>query len=184
MSSKPKAELEQALNSYLSNRSPQNIVASANSTRKIVDLVRGGVAVPGPLTVQELETTASQGAAPEEPSWMETLRNLAERCNPQPVENSGRVVNQLTKVSELIPGLVDQLATLANQHPVTQPLVVNHPPPSEQAKAERPTKEETLFRSRKDRRLTGIRISAEKLEKYELWCMITKSVFRTRLKKR
>ena len=108
MSSKPKAELEQALNNYLSNRSPQNIVASANSTRKIVDLVRGGVAVPGPLTVQELETTASQGAAPEEPSWMETLRNLAERCNPQPVENSGRVVNQLTKVSELIPGLVDQ----------------------------------------------------------------------------
>jgi len=39
---------------------------------------------------------------------METLRNLAERCDPQPVENSGGVVNRLTKVSELIPGLVDQ----------------------------------------------------------------------------
>jgi len=115
MSSKPKAELEQALNSYLSSRSPENIVASANSTRKIVDLVRGGVAVPGSLTVQEVEATSSKGTATEQPSWMETLRNLVERCDSQPVENSGRVVNQLTKVSELIPGLVDQLATLANQ---------------------------------------------------------------------
>ena len=79
MNSKPKAELEQALNSYLSSRSPENIVASANSTRKIVDLVRGGVAVPGSPPAQELETTSSQGAATEEPSWMETLRNLAER---------------------------------------------------------------------------------------------------------
>ena len=108
MSSKPKAELEQALSSYLSSRSPENIVASANSTRKIVDLVRGGVTVPVSLAVQELETTASLGTPSEEPSWMETLRNLAERCDPQPVENSDRVVNQLTKVSELIPGLVDQ----------------------------------------------------------------------------
>src|SRR6185295_5074757 len=106
MSSKPKAELEQALSSYLSSRSPENIVASANSTRKIVDLVRGGVAVLGSLTVQEVETTSSEGTATEEPSWMETLRNLVERCDSQPVENSGRAVNQLTKVSELIPGLV------------------------------------------------------------------------------
>jgi len=96
----------------LSNRSPENIVSSANSTRKIVDLVRGGVAVPE--SVHEPETP-STGSAPEEPGWMQTLRNLAEHCDPQPVENSGRVVNQLTKVSELIPGLVDQLATLANQ---------------------------------------------------------------------
>ena len=94
MSSKPKAELEQALNSYLSSRSHENIVASANSTRKIVDLVRGGVTVPGSLAVQELETTASLGAPTEEPNWMERLRNLAERCDPQPVENSGRVANQ------------------------------------------------------------------------------------------
>lgn len=151
MSSKPKAKFEQALNSYLSNRSPENIVASANSTRKIVDLVRGGVAVPGSLTVQEVETTPSEAAATEEPSWMETLRNLAECCNSQPVENSGRVVNQLTKVSELIPGLVDQLAILANQNrAVSQPSVVNHSPPSEQAKTERPAKDQTLFRSRKN----------------------------------
>ena len=183
MSSKPKAELEQAFNSYLSNRSPENIVASANSTRKIVDLVRGGVAVPG-LPVQELETTTSEGVASPEPTWMETLRNLSERCDPQPVENSGGVVSQLTKVSELIPGLVDQLATLANQdRTVSQPSVVNHSPPSEQTKAERPAKDETLFRSRKDRRLKGIRISAEKLEKYELWCMINKVSFQDAVEK-
>jgi hypothetical protein len=92
MSSKPKAELEQALNSHLCNRSPENIVASANSTRKIVDLVRGGVVVPG--SVHEPETPSTD---PGEPDWMETIRNLAVRCNPQPVENSGRAVNQLLK---------------------------------------------------------------------------------------
>jgi len=146
MSSKPKAELEQALNSYLSSRSPENIVASANSTRKIVDLVRGGVTVPGSLAVQELETTASPGAPTEEPSWMETLRNLAERCDPQPVENSGGVVSQLTKVSELIPGLVDQLAILANQNrTVSQRSVANQSPPSAPTQDERPAKTRRCF---------------------------------------
>jgi type II secretory pathway component PulM len=179
MSSKPKAELEQALNSYLSNRSAENITASANSTRKIVDLVRGGVSIPGSSPVSEGQTTAS-----EEPEWMETLRNLAERCDPQSVENSGRVVNQLTKVSELIPGLVDQLATLANQNRVvSQPSVVNHSSPAEQNESKPTPKDETLFRSRKDRRLKGIRISAEKLEKYELWCMINKVSFQDAVEK-
>src|SRR5262245_30277214 len=111
MSSKSKTELEQALNSYLSNRSPETIVASANSTRKIVDLARGAVAVPGPA-VHEPETLPSSVPLSEEPEWMETVCNLADRCDPQPVENSGRVVNQLTKVSDLIPGLVNQLTTL------------------------------------------------------------------------
>ena len=63
-------------------------------------------------SVSEVAQRHSFGRA----EWMETLRSLAERCDPKPVENSGRVVNQLTKVSELIPGLVDQLATLANQN--------------------------------------------------------------------
>ena len=115
---------------------------------------------------------------------METLRSLAERCDPQPVENSGRVVNQLTKVSELIPGLVDQLATLANQNRVvSQPSVVNHSSPAEQTESKPTPKDETLFRSRKDRRLKGIRISAEKLEKYELWCMINKVSFQDAVEK-
>ena len=179
MSSKPKAELEQALNSYLSNRSAENIAASTNSTRKIVDLVRGGVSMPGSSSVSEGQTTSS-----EEPEWMETLRSLAEGCDPQPVENSGRVVNQLTKVSELIPGLVDQLATLANQNRmVSQPSVVNHSSPAEQNESKPTPKDETLFRSRKDRRLKGIRISAEKLEKYELWCMINKVSFQDAVEK-
>ncbi len=179
MSSKPKAELEQALNSYLSSRSPENIVASANSTRKIVDLVRGGVSIPGSSPVSEGQTSAS-----EESGWMQTLRSLAERCDPQPVENSGDVVDQLTKVSELIPGLVDQLATLANQNRVvSQPSVVNHFSPAEQNESKSTPKDETLFRSRKDRRLKGIRISAEKLEKYELWCMINKVSFQDAVEK-
>jgi chemotaxis protein histidine kinase CheA len=54
--------------------------------------------------------------------------------------------------------------------------VANHCPPSAQTQAERREKDETLFRSRKERRLKGIRISAEKLEKYEL-CMINKVIF-------
>ena len=87
MSSKPKAKLEQALNGYLSNRSTENIIASANSTRKIVDLVRGDVAIPGSDHEPEKPLT---GSAPGEPEWMETIRNLAEHCDPQSVENSGR----------------------------------------------------------------------------------------------
>ena len=115
MSSELTADLEQTLNSYLSNRSPENIVASANSTRKIGDLVRQGVSVPGFPTVQELETIRSEGSAPEEAEWMETLRDRGEHCNSQLVENSPRMVNQLTKVSEILPSVVDQLTTLANQ---------------------------------------------------------------------
>ena len=115
---------------------------------------------------------------------METLRSLAERRDPQPVENSGGVVSQLTKVSELIPGLVDQLATLANQNRVvSQPSVVNHSSPAEQNESKPTPKDETLFRSRKDRRLKGIRIFAEKLEKYELWCMINKVSFQDAVEK-
>ena len=152
MSSKPKVELEQALNSYLSNRSAENIAASANSTRKIVDLVRGGVSISGSASASDVQAAPSEGAASEEPEWLETLRSLAERCDPQPVENSDRVVNQLTKVSELIPGLVNQLATLANQNRVVdQPSVVSHSPPSEQSEPKQTLKDETLFRSRKDR---------------------------------
>ena len=44
-------------------------------------------------------------------------------------------------------------------------------------------KDESHFKSRKDRRLKGIRISAEKLEKYELWCMINKVDFQDAVEK-
>ena len=115
MSSELNAELEQTLNNYLSNRSPENIVASSNSTRKIVEMVRGRVSVPGAPTVQDLETIPLASFVPEEPEWMQTLRNQAKRCDSRPVENSPRMVNQLTKVSEILPSVVDQLTTLANQ---------------------------------------------------------------------
>ena len=72
MSSKPKAELEQALNSYLSNRSPENIVASANSTRKIVDPVRGAVAGPRSFT----ESAAGKDLT-EMPSTQLSLKSLS-----------------------------------------------------------------------------------------------------------
>jgi len=111
MSSELNAELEQALNNDLSNPSPENIVASANSTRKIVGLVCGGISVPEYPPVQELETISSEGSAPEEPEWMETIRSLAKRCDLIPVKNSPRMVNQLTKVSEILPSVVDQLTT-------------------------------------------------------------------------
>ena len=75
MSSKLNAELEHTLNNDLSNCSPKNIVASANSTRKIVEMVRGRVSVPEAPTVQGLETIPSASFVPEEPEWMETLRN-------------------------------------------------------------------------------------------------------------
>ncbi len=82
---------------------------------RLSDLVVGGVSVPGFPTVQELETIRSEGSAPEEAEWMETLRDRGEHCNSQLVENSPRMVNQLTKVSEILPSVVDQLTTLANQ---------------------------------------------------------------------
>ena len=53
MSSELNVELEHTLNNDLSNRSPENIVATSNSTRKIVDLVRRSVSVPGFSAVQE-----------------------------------------------------------------------------------------------------------------------------------
>jgi len=96
MSSELNAELEHTLNNNLSNCSLEKIVSSDNSTQKIVDLVRGGVTLPEITTVQEQETIPSEGSAPEETEWIETLRNLEKHCNFQPVENSPRMVNQLT----------------------------------------------------------------------------------------
>jgi hypothetical protein len=163
MSSKQKAELQQALDSYLSNRSPENIVATANSTRKIVDLVRGGVTVTnGPRPKAALEnvvTTPPPQSPAREPECEETL----EGCGSQPVKNAGPVANQ---------------NELANQ-----PAVVNHSSLSNKAPQESLAKDEKAFRSRKDRRLKGIRISAEKLERYELWCAINKVKFQDAVEK-
>jgi len=182
MISKQKAELQEALDNYLSNRSPENIIASANSTRKIVDLVRGGVTVPkesiGEAAEQNAANIASSQLLVEEPEWREIIRSLTERRDLKPVENSAFVVNQLTKVPELTHGVVDQLATVANQTSlVNHSAVVSHSSPSAKAQQVKSVRDESVFRSRKDRRLKGIRISAEKLEKYELWCVINKTSF-------
>ena len=179
MSSKQKAELQEALDNYHSNRSPENIIASANSTRKIVDLVRGGVTVPkepiGEVAEQNVVNKASSQLPAEEPEWGEILRRLTDL---KPVENSAFVVNQLTNMPELTPGLANRSTTVANQTAlVNHSAVVSHPSPSAQAQRGNSVRDERAFRSRKDRRLKGIRISAEKLEKYELWCVINKTSF-------
>ncbi len=182
MSSKQKAELQEALDNYHSNRSPENITASANSTRKIVDLVRGGVTVPkepiGEVAEQNVVNKPSSQLPAEEPEWGEILRSLTASCDLKPVEDSAFVVNQLTNVPELTPRLANQLTTVANQTPlVNHSTVVSHPSPSAKARQGNSVRDERVFRSRKDRRLKGIRISAEKLERYELWCVINKTSF-------
>jgi hypothetical protein len=99
------------------------------------------------------------------------------------VENSLRMVNQLTKVSEILPSVVDQLTTLANQEELDyQPAVVNHNE-SINSNPDRLAKNERNFKSRRERKLKGIRISAEKLHKYELWCFINKIDFQDAVEK-
>ena len=97
MSSELNAELEYTLSNDLSNCSPENIIASSNSTRKIVEMVHDGISVPGTPAVQGLETIPLADFVPEEPEGLQALRNHAKRCDSQPVENSPRMVNQLTK---------------------------------------------------------------------------------------
>ena len=93
------------------------------------------------------------------------------------------MVNQLTKVSEILPSVVDQLTTLANQQKLdNQSPVVNHNQAIHSG-PDRPVKDESHFKSRRERKLKGIRISAEKLHKYELWCFINKIDFQDAVEK-
>ena len=108
---------------------------------------------------------------------------LARKTFQKSVENSPRMVNQLTKVSEILPSVVDQLTTLANQQKLdNQSPVVNHNEAIHSG-PDRPAKDESHFKSRRERKLKGIRISAEKLHKYELWCFINKIDFQDAVEK-
>jgi hypothetical protein len=114
---------------------------------------------------------------------METLRNLAKRRDSPTVENSPRMVNQLTKVSEILPSVVDQLTTLANQEKLDNQSPVVNQDQTINSSPDRLVKNESHFKSRRERKLKGIRISAEKLHKYELWCFINKIDFQDAVEK-
>ncbi len=129
--------------------------------------------LPGPYTEYQKDQSGS----------IRSLRDRDEHCNLKLVEKSPRMVNQLTKVSEILPSVVDQLTTLANQERLdNQPAMVNHNETINSG-PERPVKDESHFKSRRERKLKGIRISAEKLHKYELWCFINKIDFQDAVEK-
>jgi hypothetical protein len=88
------------------------------------------------------------------------------------VENTGQPVNQnsvnqLTSVvNQTIPGVVNQLeAVVANQLTVDSEKVANQ------------LTSEKKFRSRRERKLKGLRLPKQKLEKWELWCFVNKFDF-------
>jgi hypothetical protein len=143
------------------------------SSPPLKDHISPGSSLPAPSAEYKKEQSVS----------MRSLRNEEERSNSQLVENSPRMVNQLTKVSEILPSVVDQLTTLANQEKLdNQSAVVCH---NQTIKSgpERPVKDASHFKSRRERKLKGIRISAEKLHKYELWCFINKIDFQDAVEK-
>jgi len=80
---------------------------------------------------------------------------------PETEENSGQPVNQNS---------VNQLTSVVNQ---SENLLVNQ---SEQALVNQTVTEKT-YRSRRERRLKGLRLPIQKLEKWQLWCFINKLDF-------
>jgi hypothetical protein len=126
---------------------------------------------------------ASSEYEKEQSGSIRLLRNEEERSNSQLVENSPRMVNQLTKVSEILPSVVDQLATQANQEKLDNQSPVVNQNEEIHSGPDRFAKNESHFKSRKERKLKGIRISAEKLHKYELWCFVNKIDFQDAVEK-
>ncbi len=88
------------------------------------------------------------------------------------VENTGQPVNQnsvnqLTSVvNQIIPDVVNQPKDIvANQLTVNSEKVANQ------------LTSEKKFRSRRERKLKGLRLPKQKLEKWELWCFVNKFDF-------
>jgi hypothetical protein len=75
--------------------------------------------------------------------------------------NSGQPVNQ---------NVVNQLTTLVNQ---SEDLMVNQ---LEQPLVNQPVSEK-MYRSRRERKLKGLRLPIQKLEKWQLWCFMNKIDF-------
>jgi hypothetical protein len=88
------------------------------------------------------------------------------------VENTGQPVNQNS---------VNQLTSVVNH---TIPSVVNHPQDTvdnqltvNSEKMDNQLASEKKFRSRRERKLKGLRLPKQKLEKWELWCFVNKFDF-------
>jgi hypothetical protein len=88
------------------------------------------------------------------------------------VENTGQPVNQNS---------VNQLTSVVNH---TIPTVVNHPQgivdnqlTANSEKVDNQLTSEKKFRSRRERKLKGLRLPKQKLEKWELWCFVNKFDF-------
>jgi hypothetical protein len=88
------------------------------------------------------------------------------------VENTGQPVNQNS---------VNQLTSVVNH---TIPSVVNHPQDTvdnqltvNSEKVDNQLTSEKKFRSRRERKLKGLRLPKQKLEKWELWCFVNKFDF-------
>jgi hypothetical protein len=88
------------------------------------------------------------------------------------VENTGQPVNQnsanqlTTLVNQVIPAVVNQSKEIvANQLTTKSEEVANQ------------LTSEKKFRSRRERKLKGLRLPKQKLEKWELWCFVNKFDF-------
>jgi hypothetical protein len=91
-------------------------------------------------------------------------REKVERTG-QPVNQNS--VNQLTSmVNQLIPSVVNQ-----QEKGVVNQLTNKSPELANQLTSEK------KFRSRRERKLKGLRLPKQKLEKWELWCFINKFAF-------
>jgi hypothetical protein len=84
---------------------------------------------------------------------------------PENDENTGQPVNQK---------VVNQLTSMVNQ---PEELLVNHLVNQSEEKLVNQSNQEKMYRSRRDRKLKGLRLPTQKLEKWQLWCFINKLDF-------
>jgi hypothetical protein len=84
---------------------------------------------------------------------------------PENDENTGQPVNQK---------VVNQLTTLVNQ---SEELLVDQVVNQSEKKLVNQSNQEKMYRSRRDRKLKGLRLPTQKLEKWQLWCFINKLDF-------
>jgi hypothetical protein len=84
---------------------------------------------------------------------------------PENDENTGQPVNQK---------VVNQLTSMVNQ---PEELLVNHLVNQPEEKLVNQSNQEKMYRSRRDRKLKGLRLPTQKLEKWQLWCFINKLDF-------
>ncbi len=106
------------------------------------------------VSMSDLRRVAQEKAArAEQPPTPSPDLLTSQPVNQQPVDQLTTLVNQSTTIQPSIP-LVNQLTS----QPVTHQV-------------------ERSYRSRRERRLKGIRLPVSSLEKYELWCVLNKVDF-------